>query len=218
MPKNIIRKENKSSELERVKGGFMGNDKVYVVTSYVDTLPGKVIKVRAEMKFWNRYLGDNYSHVSLSRDNTLNNMMSFARREINNPFNAGLVKEDIHSGMFALKKDKSKIAVMQVDVTPKQYDEIGNIMERYWARRDELGFNFAGLASMLFCARGLPVEDRYFCSEWVTTVLQEAGVDIFSDKKPYNIRPFDFYCLLKDSIVYEGRAQDYPVKSKVLYK
>ena len=44
----------------------MNNDKVYVVASYLDTVPGRLIKLRAEMKFWNRYLGDGYSHVSLS--------------------------------------------------------------------------------------------------------------------------------------------------------
>ena len=190
----------------------MNNDKVYVVTSYLDTVPGKLIKLRAEMKFWNRYLGDGYSHVSLSRDNTLTNMMSFARKELHNPFNSGLIKESIYSGMFALKEDKAHIAVMPIAVTSKQYEDIGKIMEEYWARREELGFNFLGLASMLFCARGVPVEDHYFCSEWVTTVLQGAGVDIFSDKKPYNVRPFDYYGLLKDSLIYEGTTKDYPIK------
>lgn len=196
----------------------MDDNKIYVVTSFTDTVPGKMIKVRAEMKFWNRYMGDEYSHVSLSRDNTLNNMMSFARKDINNPFNSGIVKENIQQGMFALKPDKSKIAVMEIGVTQQQYDDIGKIMDYYWSRRDELKFNFAGLISMLFCGRGVSVEDHYFCSQWVSTVLQEAGLNIFNGKKPHNIRPFDFYCLLKDSIIYEGMTKDYYEKVKVLQK
>ena len=194
----------------------MEKNKIYIVTSYTDTVPGKLIKMRAKLKFWNRYLGDEYSHVSLSRDNTLNNMMSFARRDMNNPFDAGLIKENIHEDMFALKPDKSKIAVMELDVTKKQYEDIGKIMDYYWSRREELGFNFLGLASMLFVARGLKVPDQFFCSQWVATVLQEAGVNIFNDKQPYDIRPFDFYCSLKDNIIYEGMTIDYQEKAKVL--
>ena len=110
----------------------MSDNKIYVVTSFTDTVPGRMIKVRAEMKFWNRYMGDEYSHVSLSRDNTLNNMMSFARKDMKNPFNSGIVKEDIKQGMFALKPDKSKIAVMEVGVTKQQYEDIGKIMDYYW--------------------------------------------------------------------------------------
>ena len=87
----------------------MNNDKVYVVTSYLDTVPGKLIKLRAEMKFWNRYLGDGYSHVSLSRDNTLTNMMSFARKELHNPFNSGLIKESIYRFNDYLKIEEGKI-------------------------------------------------------------------------------------------------------------
>ena len=196
----------------------MEKNKIYIVASYTDTVPGKMIKLRANMKFWNRYAGDGYSHVSLSRDNTLNNMMSFARKKMDNPFDSGLVKEDINQGMFALKPDKSKIAVMEVDVTKQQYDDIGTIMEDYWNRRDELGFNFLGLISMLFCARGLPVENHYFCSQWVTSVLHEAGVDIFSEKKPHNVRPFDFYCLLEDKIIYEGMTKDYCVDDNTSFQ
>lgn len=194
----------------------MENNKIYIVNSFTDTVPGKMIKLRAEMKFWNRYAGDEYSHVSLSRDNTLHSMMSFARKEINNPFNSGIIKEDIQQGMFALKPDKSKIAVMQLDVTQQQYDDIGRIMDDYWARCDELGFNFIGLISMLLRGSGIAVKDHYFCSEWVSTVLQEAGVNLFGNKKPCNIRPFDFYCILKDSIIYEGMTKDYPQKIKTL--
>lgn len=143
----------------------MNEYKIYIVLSFTDTVPGKMIKLRAEMKFWNRYAGDGYSHVSLSRDNTLNNMMSFARKEINNPFNSGIVKENIREGMFALKPDKSKIAVMEIGVTKQQYDDIGNIMNSYWGRCDELGFNFAGLISMLLCGRGVPVKDHFFVQD-----------------------------------------------------
>lgn len=188
----------------------MENEKINIVASYTDTIPGKIIKLRAEAKFWNRYSGDTYSHVSLSRDSKLGNMMSFARKDINNPFDSGLIKEDIRSGMFALKKDVSRIAVMELKVTPEQYRSISKTMDRYWQERDKYGFNFAGLASMLIYAKGVAPKNKFFCSQWVDTVLLESGIDIFNGKKPHNIRPFDFYGALKDNIVYEGLATEYP--------
>lgn len=74
--------------------------KIYIVLSYNNTLPGKLIKFRAKLKFWNRWAGDCYSHASLATSNKLDNMMSFARKGIKNPFNSGLIKEDINKGMF----------------------------------------------------------------------------------------------------------------------
>lgn len=202
----------------------MGDNNIYIVNSYTNTFPGKMIRLRASMKFWNRYDGDEYSHVSLSRDNKLNNMFSFARKEINNPFNSGLIRESIYEKMFILNPTKSKIAVMKLPVTKTQYDSIEEIMNYYWSIRDDLGFNFVGLASMLFCARGVESKNNYFCSQWVATVLKEAGVEIFDNKEPYDIRPFDFYCTLKEHIIYEGLTINYDSNkiveenSKVLVK
>ncbi|MDD6223394.1 MAG: hypothetical protein PUB18_00105, partial [bacterium] len=162
------------------------------------------------------------------RDSKLDNMMSFARKDLHNPFHSGIVKEDIRSGMFALRPDKSKIAVMELGVTKKQYDHLGEVMNSYWLKREELGFNFAGLISMLFFGVGVPVEGEFFCSQWVATVLQEVGIDLFPEKSLYNIRPFDFYCLLQQQIIYEGMSKDYmsnqpitpisAVESKILKK
>lgn len=183
---------------------------IYVVASYTDTIPGKLIRYRASLKFWNRYEGDKYSHISLSTDKSLTKMYSFARKEIKNPFNSGLVKENIHEGMFALKPEKSNIAVMEIGVTPEQYINITELMKYFWEHKDDYKFNFLGLTVMLIFARGVALEDHYFCSQWVATVLKQCGLDFFHDKKAYNIRPFDFYCELKKYIIYEGLTVDYP--------
>lgn len=188
----------------------MEDKKIHLVASYTDTVPGKLIKLRASMKFWNRYAGDCYSHISLSRDSKLGEMMSFARKELDNPFNSGLIKEDIRKDMFALKPDISQIAVMELKVTPEQYDNLSKTMDRYWENKDQYGFNFAGLITMLLCGRGIAPKNKFFCSQWVATVLQESGIDIFDGKDPKDIRPFDFYGTLKDKIIYEGLTKEYP--------
>lgn len=192
----------------------MDDKKIEIVASFTDTVPGKMIRLRAAMKFWNRYPGDTYSHISLSRDSKLGHMLSFARKEINNPFDSGLVMEDIHSGMFALKPDISKIAVMELKVSPEQYQKISLIMDYFWAHKEQYHFNFPGLASMLFCGKGVEIPNHYFCSQWVATVLKDSGIDLFDGKNPKDVRPFDFYGRLQDHIIYEGLTTGYPEYSE----
>ena len=188
----------------------MAGNKIDIVASFTDTIPGKMIQLRASMKFWNRYPGDTYSHISLSRDSKLGHMLSFARKEIHNPFNSGLVMEDIRSGMFALKPEVSKIAVMELEVSDKQYQKISSLMDYYWEHRDEYSYNFLGIMAMLVVGKGVAPKNSFFCSQWVATVLQEVGINLFDDKKPKDVRPFDFYGALEENIIYEGSVLEYP--------
>lgn len=188
----------------------MADKKIEIVASYTDTVPGKIIRFRAAMKFWNRYAGDTYSHISLSRDSKLNNMMSFARKHLDNPFDSGLIKEDIRTGMFTLKPEVSQIAVMELKISDKQYHKLSSLMDFYWENRDSYNFNFAGLTSMLICGKGIDVPNSFFCSQWVATVLKESGIDIFGSKKPKDVRPFDYYGALQNQIIYEGLTTQYP--------
>lgn len=187
----------------------MEKNNLEIVASFNNTIPGRMIKLRAAMKFWNRYPGDMYSHISLSRDIMLGNMMSFARKELNNPFNAGLIKEDIRTGMFEQNQKYSRIAVMQLEVTSEQYNRVMEKMDWYWEHREDYSFNFVGLASMLFVGRGIAPKNQFFCSQWVASVLKESGIDIFDGRDPRNIKPFDFYGILKNNIIYEGPTTGY---------
>ena len=198
----------------------MDRQNIYIVDSFTNTVPGRVIKWRASLKFWNRYDGDTFSHTSLSRDIKLGNMMSLARKEINNPLNCGFIKEDIRKDVFALNKEKSKIAVMELPVTVEQYNKVSNLMDYYWEHRDEYSYNFLGIMAMLAVGRGLAPKNKFFCSQWVTTVLQDAGINIFDDYKnrgPEDIPPFLFYMVLKDKIIYEGPVVEYPYYNDLEY-
>lgn len=187
------------------------NETIYIVASRNRTLAGWLIRARARLKFWNRYAGDGYSHISLSLDPELSRMMSFARRRLHNPLAAGLVREDIRTGVFALHPEQSRIAVFALPVTAEQRVRLGALMEADWARRDALRYNFLGLFAMLVCARGAARPDHYFCSQWACELLDRCGIRLFGGKKPYHIRPFDFYCALRGCLVYEGATTGYPL-------
>ena len=198
----------------------MDRQNIYIVDSFTNTVPGRIIKWRASLKFWNRYDGDTYSHTSLSRDIKLGNMMSLARKEINNPLNCGFIKEDIRKDVFALNKEKSKIAVMELPVTVEQYNKVSNLMDYYWEHRDEYSYNFLGIMAMLAVGRGLAPKNSFFCSQWVAQVLKDSNVDIFYDyrnRNPEDIPPFLFYMVLEDKIIYEGPVVEYPYYNDLEY-
>ena len=69
---------------------------IYVVLTMTGTLPARIIKF---------YTGEPYSHASIAFDEDLQEMYSFARRTVHNPFNAGFVREYIDSGIFGIYKE-----------------------------------------------------------------------------------------------------------------
>lgn len=182
---------------------------IYIVTSYTNTFIGKLILLRARMRFWNRYEGDSYSHVSLSLEPDLRNMMSFARKRMNNPLISGLIRENIRAGMFTLYPERSRIAVMQIAVTPRQYSRLSEHMNSYWLNAHNLKYNYPGLISMLFLGRGIHAENSFFCSQWVAEVLKKSDLDLFEGQPSCNIRPFDFYRTLSHCLIFEGKTADY---------
>ena len=65
--------------------------KVYIVLTHTGTTLSKIIK---------SYTKDEFSHVSISLDEKLNEMYSFGRLHPYNPFWAGFVHEAINKGTF----------------------------------------------------------------------------------------------------------------------
>lgn len=182
---------------------------IYIVLSGNDTLAGYLIRFRASLKFWNRYPGDCYNHTSISLDDTLTHMMSFARKKINNPLCAGLIWEDIHTGIFKRSGNKSHMAVIKVPVNETQYKRIHEYMSYSWEMRDYLKYDFGGLFWMMISAKGKPTPNRYVCSHWVSKILYKSGIGKQYFREPWNIRPFDFYEIFKGNIVYEGKTNEY---------
>lgn len=185
------------------------NHKIYIVASYCGTVASKLISNRAKLKFWNRYPGDGYAHISLSLNDTLDDMLSFARIKLHNPFVAGLVRENIRTGVFAFHSKHAKIAVFEIPITIEQYNGIKESMELAWRNRNQFKYNFLGLCSMLITGRGVARQNHYFCSQWVSEVLIHNGISLFGDKKPVHIRPFDMYVALKDYMIFEGCLTSY---------
>ena len=178
--------------------------KIYIVASQTGTVPSRLIKRVTRARF---------NHVSISLDEQLDTMYSFARRHPYNPVWGGYVKESPLTGTFA-RFPKTQAQVISVDVTPEQYAGIQAHLERMYARKNTYHYNYAGV---LLGALRIPFQrkNHYYCSEFVRDVLVRFGV-VPPNRFGAVIQPQE---LLDDmpggTLVYDGRLAGYPRLSPV---
>lgn len=188
--KKNIKKKNKKNNTEKTKC-------VYILVSKTQTWPSKVIKM------WTR---EPYAHTSLALDIELNEMYSFARKKLRNPFDCGFISEDITKGVFG--RDVNTICrVCRLWVTSSQYKRILKNLDKFKREKDFFRYNYLGIFGVMF-NRPVEREYNYFCSQFVYYVLDKSGVEMF-DKKPGLARPEDFRTWDELEPIYEGKLNMY---------
>lgn len=171
--------------------------KIYIIISKTPTVLAKIIRF---------YTKTNYSHSSISLDNTCRNMISFGRKFYWNPFLGGLVDEGSDIGFFKHFK-KSIITIIEMKVTDEQYLKISNLMDSFKQNRKAYSFNIAGMfLSSLDILYGK--KNEYFCSQFVAHLLEESGIHNFN-KDSRLVRPHDFANLPNTKVIYKGMISDY---------
>lgn len=188
--KRSIRKINSKKNTEKTKC-------VYILLSKTKTLPSQVIKM------WTK---EPYAHTSLALDIELNEMYSFARKHLRNPFNCGFISEDITKGVFG-RDVETTCCVMRLWVTSAQHKRIIKILNDFKKEQSFYGYNYIGIFGVM-CNRAIERRYNFFCSQFVYFVLRNAGVKMF-DKKPGLARPEDFRVWDELELIYEGRLNQY---------
>ncbi len=171
--------------------------KVYIVLTYTGTLLSRLVKL---------YTRKEYSHVSISLDENLENMYSFGRE---NPYlllPAGFVKEGVDFGTFKRFK-KTKTAIYSLQVSDEQYDKLEDEINKFNANKDYFDFNIIGLFTAMFRVK-LKREKKLYCAEFVKVVLDDAGVET---NLPNCVRPDDFKYIDGLKLVYTGKLQNYRI-------
>lgn len=185
-----IRKLNQKRNSEKTKC-------VYILLSKTATIPSRMIKM------WTK---EPYAHASLAFDIELQEMYSFARKGIKNPFNCGFISEDITKGIFGRDKDTTCM-VLRLWVTSAQYKQIVRNIDKFKREKSFYGYNYIGIVGVM-CNRAIERRYNYFCSQFVYYVLEKSGIKLF-DKKPGLVKPEDFRTGDGMEIIYEGRLHDY---------
>ena len=169
---------------------------IYLVLTYTGTMLAKLIKY---------YTHSEYSHVSISLDEGLNEMYSFGRVYTYIPFLGGYIHENTSKGLFKRCKN-TEAAVYVLKVSNEQYDTIRDIIIDMYNNKDLYRFNVIGLF-----ANGLNIKFRkrknyFYCAEFIEYLLDRA--DIYMDL-PNLPKPNDFKDIKSLELTYKGKLNRY---------
>lgn len=168
--------------------------KIYLLLTDTGSLFTKLIKY---------FTKDTYNHSSLSLDINLLNVYSFGRKNPRNPLSGGFVKEDIWNKIYNVFPETT-CALYEIEVNDKELEDLKMILEIFEKDSEKYGYNLIGLITY-YLGMNLDVGERYFCSEFVSTVLKEAKIS-YSEKNPSKIKPMDLLSIENREVrlVYEG--------------
>ena len=175
--------------------------KIYVVISQPTTLIARFLHIFSRQK---------YNHVSISLTPTLDEMYSFGRRTLHNPFNGGFVKESIHDGVFK-KSVKTQAIVLELDVNKEAYDSVKLLINNMLKEKHKFNYNYLGVFLAWF-KKNYETEYKMYCSQFVRKCLLEYNI---GDVKalPKHTRPMDFLYLKDKRIIFAGLLKDFSGQS-----
>lgn len=179
-------------------------ENIYIVLTQTKTYPARAIRLYAQ---------EPYAHASIAFDENLEEMYSFARRGVYNPFNAGFIREDIDKGIFGRYRSTS-CGIYRLKITKEQCERLRKIIEIFNLNKEFYSYNYLGLIGAAF---NIPIrsKNKYFCSQFVAYVLEQSGVHIF-DKSYALVKPRDIRINPNLDLAYQGRLSEYRIyKRKV---
>lgn len=166
---------------------------IYILLTRTTSVPSRLI---------GRFTNDPYTHVSISFEDELPVMYSFARKYARLPLPAGLVKEQLDHGFYLSQKD-SPCRLMKLRVPDAIYRRAKNRVADMYALRSEYSYSVLGL---IMCKLDIAMEipGRYFCSQFVGKVLSDSGA-LDLPKPPTLMHPYDFDGLAGVTPVFTGQ-------------
>ena len=179
--------------------------KIYIILTHTGTLLSNIIKF---------YTKDEFSHVSISLDENLNEMYSFGRLHPYNPIWGGFVHEQINKGIF--KRFKYTIAeVYSLNIEDSQYDIINQLIKNIKESPKPYKFNFIGLVAVSL-NKNIHIKRSFYCAEFVKYLFEQAHIP---NNLPDIVKPQDFKDLKGIQLIYGGFINKYTKnKNSVLNK
>lgn len=171
--------------------------KIYIIVSKTPTILAKAIRFLFKTE---------YSHVSISLDDSCENMLSFGRKYHWFPFYGELAFEGKNVGFFKHFKN-SEITLFEMDVSDINYNSLVTIINNFKKSKEDYSFNVFG---MLLSGLGISYgkKNSYFCSEFVSHLLKESNIYDFN-KDNRLVKPHEFANLPKAKKIYKGKISKY---------
>ena len=166
--------------------------KIYILLSRTGTVPARIIHF---------FKGGDFTHTSLSMTPSVDHFCSYARRNLKNPFKAGLIIENIHTEIFAMYPT-CHCALYCIEVSDEAYVRMQKEIEYYFENYNKAKYNLFGLFPL---AMGIKIRRKFrlTCSQFVALVLERSG-EIELPKDPYLMLPNDFLDIHNMTLIYDG--------------
>lgn len=168
--------------------------RVYLVLTATSSLLSKTIKL---------YTKASYNHASIALTPDLDDLSSFGRKEMQNPFIGGFVKEDISHEFFL----NARCTIYSCRISFDEYLKIKQELNYFHQNKEQLRYNLLGLIA-LAVKIDYQRTNAFFCSEFIATVLENSGIYHFN-KKPHMITPQDLQRLPNFTHIYTGTISNY---------
>lgn len=169
----------------------MDKNHLYIVLTRTNTVLSRLIRL---------FMNDEYTHAAISLDKDLNNMYSFGRKYIYNPFIGRFKREYIDDGFYRLQKEVPCI-VLEVKVSKQQYEKAQSVVGGFISNSHLYKYNYKGLFYNLFDVERYE-DKRFVCSEFVYYVLNQSGIADFDI--PRNLVRPQSLLDIKSNIVFKG--------------
>ncbi|WP_311202026.1 hypothetical protein [Aquibacillus koreensis] len=180
---------------------------VYIVVTNTGSFANRAIKTVTSAP---------YNHASISLDDRLTNLYSFARRQPMNPFWGGFIKENVVTGTFSWFPNTT-CEIYELNIPKRNYQKLERIISTFEKNENKYLYNYIGLLGIPI---NHPIEmpSSYFCSQFVAEVLRRSGYPLF-DQRSSLISPDDFRKHPELRQVYQGELYSYPkLYSKNIYE
>lgn len=169
---------------------------IYILLSRTDTVCARLIRLITSGR---------YNHTSIALDSSLTVFYSFARRRLHNPWTAGFIPENVHSGIFG-QNGHQPCALYALEIPDEAYARLEAWIDRFYAQFNDYRYNFLGVP---LCYFGIPFarEHHYLCSQFVAFMLQLTGACQLP--RPVSLmQPMDFAAIPELRLVYSGPLED----------
>ncbi|MGX6444519.1 hypothetical protein ACWM35_15025 [Neobacillus sp. K501] len=167
---------------------------VYIVLTDTGTLLTKMIKQVTKQPL---------NHASIAFTKELDTAVSFGRKSVNNPFIGGFVREEMKGKLF----NKATCAIYSCSVSEFEFEQMQQFVQQIEQQQQNYKYNFIGLFGVLLNKK-INRKRAFFCSEFVTTVLNNGGISI-KNKPACLVKPGDFMDCHDFRLVYQGQLSSY---------
>lgn len=168
--------------------------RIYILLTDTGTLFSKTIGLYTKARL---------NHASIVLDDEMQEIYSFGRKNVLNPFDGGFVKEKVYGHLIREASKPTDCAIYVCTVTEDNYEKLRAHIRYMEEHAHRYKYNLLGLFGIVFRI-SIERQNAFFCTQFVAYMLQKHGVTLSMDKALSMITPMDLQSCESLQLVYRG--------------